>query len=627
MQHVTVEPPHRDAATASDGRWVVPPSNAAEQSHHYIHLRPDDVVHFEAHNLQIRYSLQKSPDPLTAIAMPPAVFDMEGVQVKSSDPQRPANDAEANLQSDSETEDEAAGDADRTNTPAEVTPATSRPAATNEIKETPHQDADGEDPPFSTAVNDLDDGALEDAPPGNGGPSSEIVPMGDLPDSPAARAGQKRVARAKRSQEASASRIQSFSDNDFPSSPAPPRATYGKSSRRNTPNRDAETGSTAKAGQKESVKSDPPSVPPTSQVLYPNGRAFEAASRSIPKKRKVDSDADKGEPIVKKVRKVSAAEEDEVESEPPDAAGEAEAEGESDDDDGPSQIPAGPRVSSGRLPRVARSDESSGDEIAVKSKKASARQKSSPEVVVRPQRGSKSASKTPAAASLTPTSTATSSLPGKPPKVIISNVANDYKDNSALTKFMKSQGSSLIDSVPSRRTNFLCMVKAHPKLMKTPKVLRSLALGKQVVTERWIEESKSSGELLDPADFIHAEVADSVGLDRRQLFSGKVVYFTNAVVKEYGSDNWSEMKALATEAGASSVESGTGDKGGTMTGRNSIVYIGTNDDADATTLIEDYSRVVYHKDMVKDAVVSGELDLEDGKYRLKAGKVKKAGRR
>lgn len=617
-ERVTLDPPCPELiANVPDGKFVVPPNNPVESSHHYIHLRPGDTVLFENNHMQVHYSLQGSNENTPQADMPPAISSNdEDVQVKSSDPNPQGKEALQGSISNSETEDE--GDPDRTTTPMNLTPATSRPTATKEVKETPkHRDVNKDDAPFSTAQEPPEKADSSPMPQMNGMPSSEIGLTGDAAamagaDSPAAD-------RAKRSQETINPRVLSSSQSDIEGATRSAKVmkTYSNRSRRTTPE-------TRVVGQ-EFVGDEDEELPepPTSEVLYPNGRAYEAATRTMSTKRKAEtSEAPDEDATAAKVRKVSPIEDFSDAAEIEEGGEPVEAEDESDDG-GPSQIPAGPKVSSGKLPRVARTDESDDDEIAVKPKKKSTRNKSSPEVVVRPQRSSKSASKTPAGTPGTPQSTATSSLSGKPPKILTSN----YKPIAGLVKFLKAQGSTIIEVVPSRRTNFLCVVKEEQKLLRTPKVLRSLALGKQVVTERWITDSASAGELLDPADFVHKEVADTLEIDRRNLFFGKVLYFTNAAFKDYGKDIWEEMKMLATDAGASSVDHGTGGKGAQITGRNSIIYLGLPNDADVTVLIEEHSRVVYHKDLIKDAVISGELDLEDHQYMLTATKTKKGGRR
>ena len=644
---VTVEPPGPDTTGAASGeRVVIPPHNRTQNSRHYIHLRPNDIIHFETHNLQIRYSLQDSQKASSHASMPPATPPVyEDVQVKSSDPRRPEDALpQRRAASDSETDGEGA-DPHRTTTPENATSPPSRPTATKEVKETPsHVRYDEDDAPFSTARDRPDQAGSNRTSPVNGMPSTEVEPTGAVASTTVARAGKRQAGSMKRSQQASLSNIQSFSEDDFPSTPNPLKKTYGKASRRNTPDKRGDgtedDDSLDAVDQQDAVVSDRPTVPTTSQIMLPNGPAHEAAARSVSRKRKLELDEGEGKEVAPKMPKLSTEEEDDAQAngdadaaDGDDAEDDAESkdidaaamQGEESDDDGPPQIEAGPRVSSGRLPHVARAEESD-ENIVAKPRKTTSRPTSSPEVVVRAQRGSKSASKTPAGTQRTPDSTATSSFSGKPPKIITSGMS---PLTPAVLKFMKAQGSSTIASIASRRTNFVCVVKHDDNLLKTPKVLRSLALGKLVVTERWINESKDVGELLDPADFVHEEVAATMEVNRRKLFDGKVLYFTNALVKEYGSDNWQEMKELATEAGASSVESGTGGKGGKMTGRNSIIYFGLKDkpDPDATVLIQDYGRVVYGKDLIKEAIVSGELDLDDDKYKVAAGSTKKTGRR
>jgi len=157
---VTIQPPHPDVTTAATGgRILIPPHNPTDNSHYFVCLRPEDLVHFETHNLQIRYSLQGVPDPVPEATMPPAVVALENVQVKSSDPRRAdhKNEEAAAPDSETESEDEDGGDPDRTTTPVNVTSASSPPTPTKEVKETPSHNRHEDDEPFSTARDRPDD--------------------------------------------------------------------------------------------------------------------------------------------------------------------------------------------------------------------------------------------------------------------------------------------------------------------------------------------------------------------------------------------------------------------------------------------------------------------------------------
>ena len=379
------------------------------------------------------------------------------------------------------------------------------------------------------------------------------------------------------------------------------------------------------------LQSDLPTIPTTSQTNFPNGASYEAARRSVTKKRPVaelddEPSVDAQEAQSGKRRKTMNAPETTVDENEGDVGGGDDSEtDEEEDDDGPSQIEAGPRVSSA-LPKAANMYESD-EEVTVKPKKSNL--KSSPQVIIDAQRKNRN---TRNSASKTPNSTPSSSLAGKPPKVLVSNIDGDYGPKSALTKFMTAQGLTVVDAVLSRHTNFVCVVKDSNSLLKTSKVLRSLALGKKIVTERWLIDSQEEGELLDPAAFIHPDVADSMDAARGDLFSGRILFFTEAAVREYKT-KWNDMKALLKDAGASEVKNGYAGKGGTMVGRTAVIYIGTKNDRDASALISEYGRDVYDKEFIKDTIVSGVLDLDDDTHKLVAGattlkaKAKKTGRR
>lgn len=638
-QPVAIRPTTAPAAPDTDpfedkDSILLPPDHLPRDAHYFYYVQPEDSVHFQWPRLELSYALSVRSPP---VDMPPLTPNEE-VQVQSSGGMLFVEDAHQDQ--DSETDEEA--DLDGKTTPAAA-------ASRAEVGETPHhRDAKEEEaPPFSTAREQPanPDGLPETVPRR---PSSELGFDAAAATSPAVQA-------AERSKNSQTSQV-------FASSPITKVAkktgitTYAARDKRSR----SKSANTNDDEEQEDDSRAP--NPTTSDALYPEGVAHEVAERSLPSKKRVNDDTVGDEPVAK-ARKV---EEEDMAAEPAALDGDqpaAEPGDDESDNDGPSQIPAGPKVSSGRLPHVplmdneddeAENDDEEndeGEEITVEAKpkpKSKAKSKAqskatsnpkpakklkskqaapkpSPEVVVRPQRLSKSASRNSVDASGTPQSTAASvsSISGKAPKVLFST----YTPTAANTKFLKAQGSQIVDTVATRRTNFLCVVKDNKKLLKTPKVLRSLALGKGVVTTQWIEASKKAGELLDPAEFVHAEVADTMDIDRRQIFSGKILYFTNKAVEEYGSDNWLSIKELGTEAGAISVDSGTGGKGGAMTSKGTIIYIGTAEDPDATTLIEDYNCAVYNKDIIRDAVVAGEIDLEDEQYRLKATKVKKHGRR
>jgi hypothetical protein len=213
---------------------------------------------------------------------------------------------------------------------------------------------------------------------------------------------------------------------------------------------------------------------------------------------------------------------------------------------------------------------------------------------------------------LDPRSSATPQSPGtpmtgKPPnKILLSNskFAKDIKAKSWLT----GHGAAISDDIPGKRANFICVVGTG-ELATTAKVLRSLALGKKVVTDQWIEDSMDADQLLDLEAYIHDDLGETAHLDRGELLKGKTLFITDAQMKAYGGgvDN---IKLLATAVGAWKVESGSVRKGSSMPAANTIFIGGDGNDPDALKLAKD-GRTVYQKTLLTHSVIKGELLIDE----------------
>lgn len=139
---------------------------------------------------------------------------------------------------------------------------------------------------------------------------------------------------------------------------------------------------------------------------------------------------------------------------------------------------------------------------------------------------------TPSAGTTSASSVSSTALDGKVPKVLIT--MSDKKDSEPLVKWLGEQGVVIVDSVPSKRTHFVCVVPAN-KVPKTAKTLRTLAQGKQVVTDDWLTDSMAQGQLLDPPDYVHQDFEQETGIDRSKLFKGSTIFFTRKLATEFCS--------------------------------------------------------------------------------------------
>ncbi|KAK3072882.1 hypothetical protein LTR53_006022 [Teratosphaeriaceae sp. CCFEE 6253] len=220
-------------------------------------------------------------------------------------------------------------------------------------------------------------------------------------------------------------------------------------------------------------------------------------------------------------------------------------------------------------------------------------------------------------------STAGSAMEGKVTKVLLSRTS--LQDTSPAMKWLKTQGISVVDGeLPTKRSNFLCVVP-DGKLLLTAKVLRSLAMGKMVVTEDWISDSKEQGQLLDPPDYVHDDI--DMSLDRSKLFAGMSVYFTRQLVADYGKKGWENVRQLVKEAGASSVDKGSAFNGEKVAKGGQTVFLGSADgDADVAELRDEHGFTVYGKEMLTHGILHGVRDLESGEFVLKAKAVQGKGK-
>ncbi|GAB7365761.1 hypothetical protein MBLNU230_g7096t1 [Neophaeotheca triangularis] len=254
---------------------------------------------------------------------------------------------------------------------------------------------------------------------------------------------------------------------------------------------------------------------------------------------------------------------------------------------------------------------SSGDEITIRPRKKALL---SPQVKIPPRTNKRSTSK---ASTVPPPSTAESTVATthKPSSLLLSGCSLDKKT----VAWLDTKGVQVVEDVPSKRTHFICIV-AHGDLKATAKVLRTLVSGRPVVTEGWLVDSKAEGAFLDPAGYVHEALTDTQELDRSQLFKGTELFFTEMAKEAYGFSGWKSIEALGKSAGAKSVDHGKAAKGvtprGAKRGASNIIFIGLADDPDAATLRDEHDRTVYHKDLLRQSIMRGAVDLDSAEFKL-----------
>lgn len=208
----------------------------------------------------------------------------------------------------------------------------------------------------------------------------------------------------------------------------------------------------------------------------------------------------------------------------------------------------------------------------------------------------------------------------KPPTKILLSKSKFTSDPKAKS-FLKAHGTTIVDAeIPGKRVNFACVV-GKGVLATTAKVVRSLALGKKVVTDQWLEDSMSQNQLLDLEPYIHDDLQETSTINRSKLFTGKTLFFTSALKTSYG-DDFTNIKQLATEAGATNVEHGTSKKALAMSPGSTILLGLEGDDRDAFVLSQEEGRTVYQKNLLTQSILRARLLCEGEEFAWEDRSVK-----
>lgn len=605
MDQCLVEPPLASRLSGTENSDKIEVPKSVPNTHHWIHLRPDDTLNFEQYGIKIRVDVEvggrsQLTSQTHAGASTSAYEDAGGlpqdvVQVRSSNVDGDGDDA-----TDSGGEDLDAAPAFDDAGAESITPKKSLVPAEPAIKETPNAgsnrapsladtDGDADERAFySTARNDELDGA---------------------PVSPSVQA-KARLESTSAAAETTIDRTSDRSSADLLDDEVVLRAktqiTYGGKDRIAVPSEslpgemvsptdDDGAESKRSVADSESATEDNIRQMLTSEPMNGPEVAGETARRSL-KRRSDSTKEDSEQSASSKKRKVKVELDDPADQTPTGSA-------QSTRSSGRLKKPTRQSPEQDTEAEVEADSEADADEITVASRK---KRKTSPQVVIK-QRNSE-----------TPSNTAVSPMIGKTPKVLLSRDSGLRKSAS---KWLKDQGSEILDDVKSRRSHFICVVDGS---LKTAKVLRSLALGKQVVTENWITDSKKAGQFLDPDDYVHPDVREHASTGRHRLFHGRTLFFTNTLADKVYMNGWQDIQSLMKEAGASSVHKGSSADFAQHLGRQPVLCFGAdNNDADVGRLQTQHSCIVYHKALISHALISGELDLDDEEFHLPAGGSRK----
>ncbi|THX15373.1 hypothetical protein D6D17_02984 [Aureobasidium pullulans] len=191
---------------------------------------------------------------------------------------------------------------------------------------------------------------------------------------------------------------------------------------------------------------------------------------------------------------------------------------------------------------------------------------------------------------------------GPPPVIIYSNTK--VYERAMLMKFMKSHGATRTEDIKS--ANFLCV--GGGELLKTPKLLHSLTLGKTIVTDDWVSQSVTAGRLLDTVEFLPDELKATNHLDRTGIFTDQVIYVSPTQRIAY-KKGWDDVMAIVRQAGGTDPQTGPLAKLDNMD--RITLYIGADKDDDVVAELQEMGETVYKKDILGASIVAGELQLDE----------------
>ncbi|THW52279.1 hypothetical protein D6D21_00987 [Aureobasidium pullulans] len=191
---------------------------------------------------------------------------------------------------------------------------------------------------------------------------------------------------------------------------------------------------------------------------------------------------------------------------------------------------------------------------------------------------------------------------GPSPVIIYSNTK--VYERAMLMKFMKSHGATRTEDIKS--ANFLCV--GGGELLKTPKLLHSLTLGKTIVTDDWVSQSVTAGRLLDTVEFLPEELKATNHLDRTGIFTDQVIYVSPTQRIAY-KKGWDDVMAIVRQAGGTDPQTGPLAKLDNMD--MITLYIGADKDDDIVAELQEMGETVYKKDILGASIVAGELQLDE----------------
>jgi len=213
---------------------------------------------------------------------------------------------------------------------------------------------------------------------------------------------------------------------------------------------------------------------------------------------------------------------------------------------------------------------------------------------------------------------------GEPPRILFSNT--DVDTRVALTKFLTANNASRSDRITRTGANFLCVGKGE--LKTTAKLLTSLVYKRQIVVDSWILDSHKAGYLLQTENYVPEALSSSINADRTKIFSGHIVYFTQALRKGYET-GFTDIQKVLNDAG---VEETAVKSARDIPDKSQALILGLESrDIDAVSLL-DRGFTVYKKELISASIMEAKLLKGDEELLIKpkdkgAGKTSNMGKK
>ena len=200
---------------------------------------------------------------------------------------------------------------------------------------------------------------------------------------------------------------------------------------------------------------------------------------------------------------------------------------------------------------------------------------------------------------------------------ILFSSSTTVSNSRPFMKFLSQKGIEKVQSVS--QCTVLCVGKGE--LKKTSKLIMAVMLGKEVITDDWVTESASCNKLQSVEEYLAQDperehewgfnIRDAIERGRQglKILQDWTVIFTASAKKEVGKNGFSDLKEIATYAGAKSVLTTLPKK--SPEELPFTLVIGTVADVDSPALAD---WKCYTRDIIGLSVLRGSLEVNSEEF-------------